>query len=152
MEREGMVHALEEIHRLLKSDGRLIEIHPVLESPLIKVYRGNTVLFVEPYPGYDYEDDLRHAEEALVQVIQHRLFVIERNNEFDLITYASAVAELRDYWAKAGAYDDSPKDEEVEAREAELYAQVEEFMQAAGEAQVALHERARISRLRPMRS
>ena len=145
-----MVHALEEIHRLLKSDGRLIEIHPVLESPLIKVYRGNTVLFVEPYPGYDYEDDLRHAEDALVQVIQHRLFVIERSNEFDLITYASSVAELRDFWAKAGAYDDSPKDEEVEAREEELYARVEAFMHAAaGGAKVALHERARITRMNP---
>ena len=148
-----MVHALQEIHRLLKSDGRLLEIHPVHESPLIKVYRGNTVLFVEPYPGYDYEDDLRHAEDALVQVIQHRLFVIERSNEFDLITYASSVAELRDYWAKAGAYDDSPKDEEVEARMAEAYTRVEEIMRAAGEgAEVTLHERARITRLMPMRS
>lgn len=67
-----MVHALKEIHRLLKSDGCLIEIHPALESPLIKVYQGDAVLFVEPYPGYDYEDDIRHAEDALVQVIQHR--------------------------------------------------------------------------------
>jgi len=31
MEHEGMVHALEEIHRLLKPAGTLIEIHPSLE-------------------------------------------------------------------------------------------------------------------------
>jgi hypothetical protein len=32
MEYGGMVHALEEIHRLLKPSGRLIDIHPVAEA------------------------------------------------------------------------------------------------------------------------
>ena len=150
MESEGMVHALEEIQRLLRSDGCLIDIHPVLEAPLIKVYQGSSIVFVEPDPSYDYEEDPRQAEDALAQVVLRRLFVIERSREFDLLTYGSSVAELRDYWAKAGAYDDSPKDDAVEARATELYAQVEEIMRATGQgAEVALHERARITRLNP---
>ena len=150
MKYEGMVHALEEIRRLLRPDGCLIDIHPVLEAPLVEVYQGSRVLFVEPYPGYDYEEDLRQAEDALAQIVQRGPFVVERSGEFDLLTYGSSVAELRDFWAKAGAYDDSPKDEAVEGREAELYARVEEIMQAAGPgAEVALHERARITRLNP---
>ncbi len=144
-----MVHALEEIQRLLKPDGCLIEIHPVLEAPLIKVYQGSNVLFVEPYPGYCDEEDLR-AEDARAQVVQRGLFVIERSGEFDLPTYGSSVPELRDYWAKIDAYDDSPKEEAVEARRTELYARVEEIMRTAGQgAEVALHERASIARLNP---
>jgi len=145
-----MVHALEEIQRLLKPDGCLIDIHPVLEAPLIKVYQGSSVLFVEPYPGYDDKEDLRQAEDVLAQVVQRGLFVIERSGEFDLTIYASSVAELQEFFAKVGAYDDSPKDDAVEAQRTALYARVEEIMQAAGDgAEVAYHERARINRLNP---
>lgn len=146
-----MVHALEEIHRLLRPDGYLIDIHPVLEAPLIEVHQGAKVVFAEPSPAYDYEEDLQQAERALAQIIQRRLFVLERSGEFDFLTYGSSIAELRDYWARAGAYDESPKDEAVTAREAELYVRVEKVMQAAGQgAEVVGHERGRIARLKPV--
>ena len=45
-----MVHALEEIHRLLRPDGRLIEIHPALEEPYVMVKSDGYVAFVEPDP------------------------------------------------------------------------------------------------------
>jgi hypothetical protein len=153
MKQQGMVHALEEIHHLLRPGGRLIDIHPVLEVPLIKVFQGGRVLFAEPDPDFDnYKEEVRQAEDALAQIVQRRLFVIERSGEFDSLKYGSSVAELRDSTAKAGAYDDSPPDEAVVAREAELYARVEEIMQAAGEgAEVAIHEKGRIARLKPMR-
>ena len=144
-----MVHALQEIQRMLKPDGCLIDIHPVLEAPLIKVYQGSRIIFVEPDLSYDYEE-LRQAENALTQVLDRRLFVLERSSEFELITHASSVPELRDFSAKVGAYDDSPKDHAVEARVTELYGRVEEIRQAAGEkAEVSYHERARITRLNP---
>ena len=96
---------------------------------------------------------MRQAEDALAQIVQRRLFVIERSGEFDFLMYGSSVAALRDFIAKANAYDDRPTDEAVAAREAELAARVEEIMQAAGKgAEVAYHERGRIARLRPMRS
>jgi hypothetical protein len=155
MKHEGMVHALEEIRRLLKPDGSLIDIHPVLEAAIIKVYQGGKVLFAEPDPKHDYYgygEDYRQADAALAQVVQSRLFVVERNGEFDFLTYGSSVAELRDFIAKAGAYGERPKDEAVAAPDAELYARVEKIMQEAGEGgEVATHERARIARLRPLR-
>jgi hypothetical protein len=153
MEYGGMVHALEEIHRLLRAGGRLIDIHPVLEVPLIKVFQGGRVLFAEPDPDFDnYKEDVRQAEAALAQIVQRGLFVIERSGEFDSSKYASSVAELRDSTAKASAYNDSPPDEAVVAREAELYARAEQIMQAAGEgAEVAIHEKGHIARLKPVR-
>jgi len=144
-----MVHALEEIQHLLKPDGCLIDIHPVPKSSLINVYQGSRALFAESYPPSDGED-VRQAEAALAQVVQRRLFVIERSGEFDLTTFASSVAELREFFAKIDAYDDGPKDDALEAQRTAQYARVEEIMRAAGDgAEVAFHERGRITRMNP---
>ena len=98
-----MVHALEEIHGLLKPDGCLIEIHPIPETPLIQVYHGSTVLRSGLYPGYDYEEDLWQAENALKQIVQRGLFLIERSTEFDFQTHGSSITELQDFWAEPAA-------------------------------------------------
>jgi hypothetical protein len=137
-----MVHALEEVHRLLKPDGCLIEIHPILENPLVKVFAGSTVLFTGFYPGFDYLEDLRQAEKALLQSVQRGLFILQRSREFDFLTYGSSITELQDVW-----------EEPAESREAELYTQVEEVMQAVGQGvKVAFYEKARINKFLPMQS
>ena len=74
------------------------------------------------------------------------------SGEFDFFTHASSVPELRDYREKANAYDESPKEEALVAREEELYTQAERILQAsAEEAHVDSHSRCRIARLRPVR-
>ncbi|HZB78998.1 MAG TPA: hypothetical protein VE522_04045, partial [Actinomycetota bacterium] len=60
-----MVHALEELHRLLRPAGTLIEIHPALEFPLLQVGSNEEVSFSADDPGFDWEDDSRHAENAI---------------------------------------------------------------------------------------
>jgi len=145
-----MVHALEEVQRLLKSDGYLIDIQPLIEAPLIKIYQGNRIVFIEPDPSYDYEEDLQQADVALTQVIQRGLFVIEERSEFDFLTHGSSAPELLAFWGKAGAGDHISEEDPGEQRIKEVYARVEEIRQAAGlGAEVALHERARIIRLTP---
>lgn len=152
MKYEGMVHALEEIQRLLKSGGCLIDIHPVREAPLIKVYQGDRTLLAEPSPVFT-DEDYRRADDALAQVVQRRLFVVEGSREFDFFIYGSSVAELADFLTQANAYDDRPADEAMTARQAELATRVEAAMRTAGDgAEVAYHERGRIVRLRPIKS
>jgi hypothetical protein len=149
MAHEGMVHALEEIHRLLRPDGNLIDIHPCLEAPLIEIVQGGQIIFAEPSPEHDFEDK-QQAEIALTQVVQRRLFVVERSKVFDFLIYASSVAELRNFLEEASAFQDSAPDEAAAAAQAELAARLEEALQAAGEgAEVAYHERARMTRLMP---
>ncbi len=149
---EGMVHALQEIRRLLRGGGVLIDIHPVQEAWRAEVHRGGRVLSSEPWRDHDYiDEDVRHADDALAQAVEHRLFLIEGRGEFDFLTYASSPAELRDYLATEGAYDESPDDEAERAAKAALYARVEQTWQASGEgAEVVRRERARIARLRPL--
>lgn len=127
----------------------MIDIQPLIEAPLLKIYQGSSVIFVEPDPSYDYEEDLRQADAALTQVIQRGLFVIEERSEFDFLTHGSSAQELLAFWGKASA-DDNSSEDPAEQRIKKVYARVEEIRQAAGEgAEVALHERAHILRLNP---
>lgn len=151
MVHEGMVHALEEIQRLLRPDGRLIDIHPVVEAPLIEVRHGDEVVLAEPDPSHDGQEML-HAEDALSKLIERGLFAMEASREFDFSVYGSSVAELRDFRARTGAYDTRPVDDAVAARAAELYARVEKIMRGStARPEVAYHERGRMTRLSPVR-
>lgn len=147
-----MVHALREIHRLLRPDGALIEIHPVVGAPTVEVREGGLLAFAEDDPGYDYEDDLRSAEDAVDRVIEAGVFVLDRSREFELRTHSSSVAELRDHFAVSGAYDADPKDEQLLALQADLYGRVEQVMRTSDRlAEVVYCESARMTRLRPRR-
>src|SRR5919204_397683 len=71
MEHEGMVHALEEIHRLLRPAGTLIEIHPAIGSPFVEVRSGGNVAFSEPDPGYEVDG----STEVVASLEHHRAHV-----------------------------------------------------------------------------
>jgi hypothetical protein len=153
MAHEGMVHALEGIRRLLRSDGVLIDIHPVVEAPLVRVELDGRVIFTESDPGYDYEEDLRQAEAALDRIVERGVYVAGPSHEFDSITYGSSVAELRDHFAEAGAYDERPEDVTVTMQKAQVYARADEAMRSHGErAVILMHERGRMTRLTPLSS
>lgn len=146
-----MVHALEEVQRLLKSDGRLIDIQPLMEAPFLKVYQANSVVFVEPDPSYDYEEDVRQADAALTKVIQRGLFVMEERREFDFMTHGSSAQEMLAFWGKKSINDNISEEDPAESRIKEVYDRVEKIRQAAGqEAEIVLHERARIIRFKPI--
>jgi SAM-dependent methyltransferase len=149
MEHEGMVHALEEIHRLLKPAGTLIEIHPSLEGPPVVEVRSNGGLsFAEDDPGFDYADDLRQAEAAVASVVDRGMFVLENRRRFELRTHAGSVEELRDHWEVAGAYDPEEKDEALVRRRDEMYARAHAVMEnAARPSEVVYIEPATMSRL-----
>ena len=148
-----MVRALEEIHRLLTPGGELIDMHPVPTETALQVVLNGAVLFAEASPDHDHHEE-EQAEDALAQVVRRGLFVIERSEEFTFHVYGSSVAELLDFMAEANAFDEgNSNDEAVTMQAEELYARVEEIVQAAGEeAEVIYLERGRIARLKPMRT
>jgi hypothetical protein len=149
MEPAGMVHALEEIHRLLKPEGCLIDIHPLIGEACIEVRLGRKITFAEVVPAFDNEA-IRHAEDALTRVDQHQLFVVERGAVFDFLIYASSFTELRAYYEEANAFDENSRDEAAAEWALELAPGVEEAMRTAGEgAEVVYREKAKISRMKP---
>ncbi len=145
-----MVHALEQIHKLLKADGGLIDIHPVPDVALIKVLNAGRQVFSEQYPSQS-GDDFRAADRAIELILQRNLFSVERGTVFDFFTYASSASELNDFFATADAYDQGPQVGTVQSRRAELFARVDRIIETAGPgAEVVYHERVRIARLKPI--
>jgi SAM-dependent methyltransferase len=153
MEHEGMVHALEEIHRLLKPAGTLIEIHPVVDAPpLVEVRSDGQLLFAEHDPVFDYEEDLRQAEAAVATVLDRGVFVLDDRRRFELLTHAASVKELRDHWAFVGAYDPEEPEETLLRRRDEMYARARAAMDGtARPSEIVYVEPATMSRLTPVR-
>ena len=146
-----MVHALEEIWRLLKRDGVLVNILPAPEGYFIEVHHDGRILFDERKRETLIEDVLR-AEAAIKEFLDRRLFVIDQKDEFDFRTYGSSVSGIRAYWEEQNAYEDEPKAEDVLAREEYLYAQAEEILDELGEgAEVGIYEKVRIVRFSPVK-
>jgi hypothetical protein len=147
MNHEGMVHALEEIHRLITPDGCLIDIHPFMDEEFIEVHQGGKIAFAEPVPAFNNEE-LLHAEDALARVVQRQIFIVERASSFDFFIYASSVAELQAYFDEVNAFDESSRDEAVKAGMSALARRVEKAARAAGEgAEVVYRNRAHIWKL-----
>jgi len=110
MEPKSMVHALEQIHDLLKPEGYLIDIHP----------NGEMVEFIYPledneqFIGHMQETDdyieYRQADEAIQRVIAKELFQVVKTGEFEFRTYADSFEELKSFlgenWSDAVVTDD----------------------------------------------
>jgi SAM-dependent methyltransferase len=152
MAHEGMVHALEEIHRLLKPAGVLIEIHPAVDAPpFVEVRSGSRLLFSEPDPVFDYEEDLRQAEAAVASVVGAGAFALDDRRRFELRTYAASVKELRDHWAFVGAYDPEEPEVTLARRRDEMYGRAREALERAPGSEILYVEPATMSRLTPAR-
>jgi len=148
-----MVHALEKIHRLLKPDGFLIDIHPVAEHSSIEIHQNGKIDLVGQLEVSQWCVDFREADKALDEIVQRGIFSVEQKGTFDTLTYYDSASEM------GAAHKESilkyvregePIDEEVAHVEV-LAAQAEKMLEAAdGEARLVLREPDHISRLKPM--
>ena len=79
MEYGGMVHALEEIHRLLKPNGKLIDIHPVSEPSPIEIHQAGKVDLVGLLSVRQWCFEFEQADIALAEIIQRGMFTAEQS-------------------------------------------------------------------------
>jgi SAM-dependent methyltransferase len=149
MEPGGMVHALEEIHRILRPSGTLIEIHPI-HGAWIEVRTDDAVLFVQPDPGFDSDDELRPTEAAIRNILERGVFTLDAERGFDFLAYASSARELRGFFALVGAYDQSPDSPTITRLRDELYGRAQDVLdRSENDARIVYREQARMSRLVP---
>jgi hypothetical protein len=152
MEYGGMVHALEEIRRLLKPSGVLIDIHPVSVSSPVEIHQGGQIDRVGEWLVRQWCIDYQEADSAISEVIGRGLFVIEQAKVFDSLTHYDSAAEMRTVMKESiakFARDAGSAEEPVPQAEA-LADQAEELMQVpGGGAEVIVREPTHIKRLRP---
>ena len=147
-----MVHALEEIHRLLKPNGVLIDIHPVSESSPIEIHQSGTIDLVGYLSVRQWSIDFQQADNALTEAAQRGLFAVEHATVFDSLTHYTSAAEMRTSLKESidkFARDAQLTGEAVVHAEA-LAARAEELMRTtARTAELIVRERTHISRLKP---
>lgn len=139
---EGMVHALELLHELIEPGGRLVDIRPSGEPPVITVRSASgDEIRVGTLQESDDFIEYRQADEAVAQAIARGWYTVEGQAVFPFVLHASSIAELAIYLENE--YSDAILPADTCQR-----AQVLE--QGAKEAmEVLMTERIRIARLRP---
>ena len=99
MTAEGMGHALQKIHHLLKPKGRLIDMHPIGEPPPITVCIGEeTHLVGWVREGSAYEKYIL-ADEALKTAVANNLYHKRKEDTFAFTTYCDSLTDLQTYLA-----------------------------------------------------
>lgn len=146
-----MVHALGQIHRLLKSGGELIDIHPVSEPSPIEIHQNGKIDLVGHLTVRQWCIDFEQADNALTEIVESGMFTVEQKGTFDTLTYYDSAAEMGTSF-KVSIYkyarDAQLADEEVPHAEA-LAARAGEMMRIAGSgAELAMRESNHISRLK----
>jgi len=145
-----MVHALEIVHRLLRPNGILIDIHPVAEDSTIEIHMNGSIDLVGRLKVHQWCVDFEQADQALTEVIQRGIFAVEEKGIFDTLTYYNSAIEmgvsLKESILKYTRVDE-PLQEEVQHVEA-LVSRADEMM--TKEAELILREKDHIGRLKPI--
>ena len=92
-----MVHALREIHKLLKSGGALIDIRP--NGELVEFIRphGEEEIFIGHMHESDDYVEYFQAEAAMQKLLAEGLFQIEKAGEFTFQVHADSFLELKNF-------------------------------------------------------
>jgi hypothetical protein len=88
-----MVDALRRAHRIVRPEGRVIDVRPTAADSTVEI----GPLVVGNVETRDAPVRHRAAAAALAQTVDDRLFGIERTIDFDFFTYGDTIEELRDY-------------------------------------------------------
>jgi len=92
-----MVHALNEIRRVLTSGGYLIDLRPFSAKPPVEIVSGDKIIpagYVDD--SHDFPDYLA-ANDAVEHMTTNGLFSREQSDTFELYTYWDTISEFETY-------------------------------------------------------
>ena len=93
----GMVHALREIHRILKPRGTLIDLRPHSTNRQVLVELSYATLNAGEIDSSRSVADRLAADHVIEQAVKDKLFTLEHHTHFELYTDLDTVDDLREY-------------------------------------------------------
>ncbi len=94
-----MVHALQEIHRVLKMGGSLIDLRPAISNRTVEIELSYARLHVGEIDSVVTIPDHLAADRALQDQIAKGLLRAEYQESFELVTELDTLADLLEYAA-----------------------------------------------------
>ena len=94
-----MVHTLQEIHRVLKAAGTLIDLRPGIQNRSVELELSYARLNLGEIDSSSRVADCQAADAALRDAVNQGLFRGEHDADFHLITDLDTAADLRGYAA-----------------------------------------------------
>jgi hypothetical protein len=133
-----MVHALRNVHNLLRDGGLLVDIHPVAVPRRVEVRIDG-----EPVPVGATTDAARFAtyrlaDRALSQVVKERLFIPAGREVFTFYVHADTPSDLFAYlaeWEWSATFRGRPTDLEEAIRQRITYL----YQESGGKKEIVLH-------------
>ena len=114
MTHAGMVHALRQVHSMLKPSGNLLDLRPAAEHRRLGVGEGKRWAFVA-WMREDLTDD-RAANRALKRAAALGLFQPESNREFDLDRVMDTLEDFREWMSDFPSGKLAPEDDRLYRR------------------------------------
>ena len=93
----GMVHALREIHRVLKPNGTLIDLRPHFGDRIVEVMLSVATVRAGEIDSSATETDKYEANTAIQKVVADGLFRLEHDEVFNYVADIDTVDDLREY-------------------------------------------------------
>lgn len=97
------MHVLRQIHKALRPDGVLVDVHPQPEHPRVEVVRAEGSVRVGTIDWTEDNREIRAARRRLSAVQRQGLFRLERRRMFDLRAYHDSVDAWLEYRRERGA-------------------------------------------------
>ena len=86
-----MVHVLRQLHKTLRPDGVLLDIHPQPENPRVVVVRAGRSIPIGALDAVEDNAEIRQARQRLASVQRAGLFRTERRSIFTFRMYHDTV-------------------------------------------------------------
>ena len=96
------MHALSRIHRFLKADGVLLDIHPQPENSQIEIWQGDRIHHLGEVGQHEDHLEIEAARTHLNSLQRHGHFATEKSAFFDLLESHTSVESWQDRWAEEG--------------------------------------------------
>ena len=96
------MNVLHRVHRWLRPDGRMLDIHPEPEDASVEVRDGPRLTFVGPYQRPHIYQNIHAARAALAGMVEQGLFARERSIVFEVLYHFETVDQWLAYRVERG--------------------------------------------------